>query len=89
MLEQTADLLDEPLCSRLQEITKCCPLEKPDGHIGGAETDMFELHLENEKRMVILESVRKAVIEGRTTGGTCRRGLKGFVEAWTEYCDAE
>ena len=89
MLEQTAALLAEPLCSRLQEITQGCSVKKPAGHKGGAETDMFEICLETGMRVAILESVRKAVIERRTTEATSSRGLKGFIEAWTEYCDVE
>ena len=88
MLEQTADLVDEPQARALRDVMRARPLDKPADHKGGSATDMFELDLDQAVGVAILEAVQAAVAEGRTSAGTRERGLGGFVAAWTEHRDA-
>lgn len=61
------------------------PLAKPQGHKGGAATDMFVLHLDAAAASAIAKRVEAAAAEGLETSGTRGRGLGGFPEAWREY----
>lgn len=86
MLVQTAELIaDAGLATRLRTALTGVPVPKPAGHRGGAETDMFELELTVAEARAVLAAVEAAVHSGATTSATRRRGLGGFVEAWTEY----
>ena len=63
------------------------PLAKPQGHKGGAATDMFVLNLDAGAAAAIAERVAAAAAEGLETSGTEGRGLGGFQEAWREYAE--
>ena len=63
------------------------PLAKPQGHKGGAATDMFVLNLDLAVVWAIAERVEAAAAEGLETRGTRGRGLGGFREAWREYSE--
>ena len=81
LLTETAALvcaeLRQPLLAAMQQP----PLPKPLDHKGGAETDMFELALD-EFVDRILVAVESAAARGETT--TQGRTLGGFASAWRE-----
>lgn len=86
MLEQTLELLaGHPLAECLRQSLRTMPLDKPADHRGGSQTDMFRLSLSEADVRTIRQIVEAAAAGGRTTSGTRRRGLGGFVEAWAEY----
>ena len=85
MLEQTSELLDEPLAAAVRAPLGGEPLSKPADHSGGSATDMFVLRLGVSSRLEVLRAVSEACASGATTSGTAGRGLGGFVEAWQEY----
>ena len=78
MLERTAELVDSGVAEHLLSATSEPPLPKPRGHKGGAETDMFELHLDDAMADAVVTAVERAHAAG---GGK----LRGFVAAWREY----
>jgi hypothetical protein len=86
MLEQSAALVrDAALFERIRAHTGNASLEKPADHRGGAPTDMFQLDLTLAEVARILAAIEEARARGVTTTATSRRGLGGFVEAWSEY----
>ena len=90
MLEQTLELLaDLPdLATPLRGALASAPLAKPQGHKGGAATDMFVLHLDPAAAFAIAKQVEAAVVKGMETSGTRGRGLGGFQEAWREFAES-
>jgi hypothetical protein len=85
MLDQTAELLEPELATRLAAGRPAAALAKPAGHHGDAATDMFLLDLEPATVRAIACAVRRAIAAGISTSGTRQRGLAGFGEAWREY----
>ena len=92
MLGQSARLLEledqSKLAQRLSQYLNSAPLDKPDDHRGPAETDMFQLTLSASECCQIHHVIARCARQGRTTPETKRRGLGGFVEAWSEYSSA-
>ena len=78
MLERTAELMDAGVAEHLLAATSGEPLPKPEGHKGGPDTDMFELHLDDAIADAVLEAVERAHATGSGK-------LGGFVMAWREY----
>ncbi|MCY3820039.1 MAG: hypothetical protein OXH52_11850 [Gammaproteobacteria bacterium] len=77
MLERTAEVV--PVAAEhLLAATSGKPLPKPEGHKGGSETDMFELHLDDAVADAVLAGVERAHAAGN-------QKLRGFVAAWREY----
>ena len=89
MLEQTLELLAgrPDLAVPLRRAMAGVPLAKPQGHKGGAATDMFVLDLDLAAASAIAKCVAAAAAEGLETRGTRGRGLGGFREAWREYAE--
>jgi hypothetical protein len=87
MLEQTSELTSEVFSTVLRQTLQSAPVPKPDGHRGGAVTDMFELTLSQRLVDDIAGEVHDAAATSRTTSGTKDRGLGGFSEAWNEYAE--
>ena len=89
MLSQSGGLLEaanEPaLAGRVTSFLMHAPLEKPDDHLGPAETDMFQLSLGARECRRILVVITDCAERRVTTPETENRGLGGFVEAWDEY----
>ncbi len=86
LLEQTLELVAEPsLAGRLRAHLDGTPLEKPDDHEGGPETDMFRMSLGLDDVRALRRRLEEAVAAGATTSGTRDRGLNGFIETWQEY----
>lgn len=86
LLEQTLELLEASSVSRkLEDALRQPPIDKPDDHEGGPETDMFRLSLGLEDVRAVRERVEQAQAAGETTAATRDRGLGGFVETWREY----
>lgn len=86
LLDQTLELMDDPaLVNRLTGALDGSPIEKPDDHEGGAETDMFRLSLTLSDVRAVRSRVEDAAASGVTTSGTRGRGLGGFAETWREY----
>ena len=82
MLERSAVLLEDDgeagLARVLREAALARPLDKPEGHRGGADTDFFVVDLREHQ-------VRKVLaIAGAAAD---RRAGAGFVAAWQEYAD--
>ena len=78
MLERTAELVDPAVAEHLLAATSDKPLPKPDGHKGGAATDMFELELDDAIADTVVAAVERAHAGGQSK-------LRGFVAAWREY----
>ena len=78
MLERTAELVDPSVAAHLLAATSGKPLTKPEGHKGGPDTDMFELHLDD----AVAEAVVAAIERAHDAGN---QKLRGFVAAWREY----
>ena len=78
MLERTAELVDSAVAEHLLAATSAKPLAKPDGHKGGPDTDMFELHLDDAVAAEVVAAVEQAHAAGQ-------RKMLGFVAAWREY----
>ena len=78
MLERTAELVDPAVAEHLLTATSGKPLPKPEGHKGGSDTDMFELHLDDEIADAVLAAIERAHAAGN-------QKLRGFVAAWREY----
>lgn len=87
MLEQTGELTSDRLGAALEQALQLPPVPKPEGHRGGAATDMFELALSVWLVDDIANEVREAAAVLRTTSATEDRGLGGFAEAWNEYAE--
>jgi len=87
MLEQTIELLEsEPeLAATLARTLEGTEIEKPSDHLGGAQTDMFEVTLSPGDARTLVRVIEESVRHGRTTASTRARGLGGFREAWQEY----
>lgn len=88
MLEQTRQLAisgTSPEAQRLAKAVRQTPLAKPAEHTGGSSTDMIVLAWSHEEVSAIVELVKLAMAEERTSEATQGRGLGGFVEAWQEY----
>ena len=81
LLTETAALVSTELRQPLLAAMQQPPLPKPLDHQGGAETDMFELALD-EFVDRILAAVESAAARGETT--TQGRTLGGFASAWRE-----
>ena len=84
MLAESAALLSsQALRQALESALDSDPLEKPEDHKGGAQTDVFLLTLSAAQTEAVLASIRDAITRGQlTTGG---RNLGGFEAAWSEY----
>ena len=89
MLKQTIELLagQPDLAAPLHRALSSAPLEKPEGHKGGTDTDMLVLGLDASAALAIAERIESAAAEGAETSGTQGRGLGGFREAWREYSE--
>jgi hypothetical protein len=89
MLEQSAALLEAAgeaaLARSLAASLDTTPLDKPDGHTGGAMTDMFVLRIDPTEADRIAAVVADAAARGLHSPATRMRGLGGFAEAWDEY----
>lgn len=85
MLEETSELVGEPLVGVLRRAMAGEPIDKPDDHSGTELTDMFSLSLCPEQAGAIHARVAEAVGAAQTTTRTRSRGLGGFEEAWREY----
>ncbi len=88
MLEQTRELAvsrQSPEAQRLAQAVLQTPLAKPVDHTGKSSTDMIVLAWSYDDVNAIVELVKLATIEDRTSAATQGRGLGGFVEAWQEY----
>ena len=81
MLERTAELVDRAVAKHLLAATSGKPLPKPEGHKGGPDTDMFELHLDDAVADAVLAAVERAYAAERAG----HQKLRGFVAAWREY----
>ena len=81
LLTETAAVVSAELRQPLLAAMQQPPLPKPPDHKGGAETDMFELTLD-EFVDRILAAVERAAARGKTT--TQGRTLGGFAPAWRE-----
>ena len=81
LLTETAALVSAELRQPLLAAMQQPPLPKPPDHKGGAETDMFELTLD-EFVDRILAAVESAAARGETT--THGRTLGGFASAWRD-----
>ena len=77
MLERTAEVVPTA-AAHLLAATSGKPLPKPEGHKGGSDTDMFELHLDDAVADAVLAGVERAHAAGN-------QKLRGFVAAWREY----
>ena len=80
MLERTAEQVDPAVAEHLLAATAGKPLPKPEGHKGGPDTDMFELHVTGEVAAAVLAAVERAYASGN-------QRMRGFVAAWREYRD--
>ena len=80
MLERTAELVDPAVAEHLLPATSGKPLPKPEGHKGGRDTDMFELHLDNAVAAAVVAAIEQAHAAGN-------QKMRGFVAAWREYRD--
>lgn len=87
MLEECLELLSSEARLREALAAAMCasPLEKPSDHLGGAQTDMFEVIVAPTDAKAIHTIIGDAVRDGRTTSRTKPRGLGGFEAAWREY----
>lgn len=85
MLEETSELVGEPLAGALRRAMAGEPIDKPDDHTGAELTDMFSLRLTPEQASAIHARVAEAVDAAQATTRTRSRGLGGFEEAWREY----
>lgn len=86
LLDQTLELLDDTgAAARVREDLSRAPIEKPDDHEGGPETDMFRMSLSLDEVRAIRQRVEEARAAGEDTSGTRGRGLGGFIETWREY----
>ncbi len=84
MIERSAAIVgDAELQNAVRRALHSRALDKPAGHKGGADTDVFEMRLTAAQAAHMLEAVHRAAAEGRTTQEG--RGLGGFVAAWNEY----
>lgn len=93
MLQQCVDLLQQYRADELADTLKQEALgpilEAPADFSGPSESALVRLRLNLEQRNAILDYVKKAVVERRSTVATRKRGLGGFAQAWQEYCDYE
>ena len=91
MIEQTLELADhvglEMIREQLVRVLQAQPLEVPSDHKGGSTAEMYKLDLCRETRRQICELVVQAKVKNIRSALTLERGLSGFEEAWTEYCD--
>ena len=92
MLEQCVELfrqLDQQSLSQLLlHALEQEPLAMPADHQGHPATQMYRLQLDHEQRRAALQAVKCAVDKRLTTPATARRGLGGFIEAWSEYASS-
>tara|TARA_B100000530_G_scaffold308911_1_gene234312 strand:- start:226 stop:522 length:297 start_codon:yes stop_codon:yes gene_type:complete len=87
MLEQSARAI-APLLDEIVEAVTCgVSLEKPEGHIGGPEADMFQLNISEAFCSSITKAIDLAYRRGTMTMGPIKRDLSGFSEAWNEYLE--
>ncbi len=91
MIEQTLELADqvghEVIRDQLSRVLENQPLEAPAGHKGEWISEMYKLDLCREVRRKICQLIVQAKRSGLRSSLTLNRGLSGFEEAWTEYCD--
>ena len=78
MLERTAELVDPAVAECLLAASSGKALPKPEGHKGGPDTDMFELHLDDAITNAVVAAVERAHASGN-------QKLRGFAAAWREY----
>ena len=92
MLEQTLELVDstaspgaQSLAQRLAQVLRQTPVAKPADHTGESATDMLVLAWSIDEVVAMVDLVKLAMAEARTSVATRQRGRGGFVEAWGEY----
>ncbi len=92
MLEQTLELVDsaagpgaQSLAQRLAQALRQAAVSKPADHTGARATDMLVLVWSVDEVVAMVDLVKLAMAEERTSVATRQRGLGGFVEAWQEY----
>ncbi|XOV84374.1 MAG: hypothetical protein ACFHXK_04505 [bacterium] len=92
MLEQCIDLLgqmqEDDLAACLQRSLYTKPLPVPQDHRGPDATRMYAVQLSHAQSQQVLKALRRAEEIGLSTAATARRGLGGFVAAWSEYVQA-
>lgn len=85
MLEQTASVCDQAMQKNLLSLCHSDPLEKPSGHKGGTEVDMFNTNIALQDVKNIVQQVAQACATGAMTEGIVVRDYSGILKAWEEY----
>ena len=84
-LDRTVPHVDNQLRECLEHYADQRPLEKPEDHKGGPETDVFELKLDVNSVIAITVALRSASTQAALAGSAKAKQLTTLGKSWEEY----